>query len=216
MASPRKALGCQSIATASPIAADRPARTSAIGRPSPATAGAGGTVCWRLASHAAPAGAAAIALEVALAVTLGARSHSHAMTSHKAAQAVLAPRGPSSPPGRFVGHTSRPIIAYSTTAPGAPVSGLAVLLNRSPNASANHHTMNDQAKDTASAPFTVGRQSSPSPMMTCVNEDSVFKGVRLDPRRWADHRILLASQYGSPAAPSAIVWTKPRVYMNDW
>src|ERR1700693_224558 len=107
-----------------------------------------------------------MALDVAFAVLFGARSHSHAMTSHRAVQVVLAPRSPRSPPGRLVGHTSSPMIAYSNTAPGAPVSGLAVLLNSNPNASPLHHTMSDQAKDNASAPFTVGRYSRPSPMMT--------------------------------------------------
>ena len=58
------------------------------------------------------------------------------------------------------------MIAYTRTAPGAPVSGLAVLLNRNPNASALHHTISDHAKDSASALFTVGRYSRPSPMTT--------------------------------------------------
>src|SRR5205807_6644531 len=106
-----------------------------------------------------------MAPDVALAVLFGARSHSHAITSHRAAHVVLAPRSPSRPPGRWVGHTSSPMIAYSRIAPGAPVSGLAVLLNRNPNASALHHTISDQANDSASAPFTVGRYRRPSPMM---------------------------------------------------
>src|ERR1700716_4042759 len=126
-----------------------------MGRPWPAAAVA--MLCWRLLSHPAPEGALLMASDVALAVLFGARSQSQAMTSHRAAHVVRAPRSPRRPPGRSVGHTNRPMIAYSRTAPGAPVSGLAVLLNRNPKASALHHTMSDQAKDSESAAFTAGR-----------------------------------------------------------
>src|SRR5919112_1056580 len=151
-ASARKGFDCQLIATATPIAAETAAKTIAIASPSPATAVA--TWCCSRASHAVPLGAALIALDVALALLFGARSHAHAMTSHRTTHAVLAPRGQSVPRGRSVGHTSRPMMAYRSTAPGPPVSGFAVLLNRKPNASANHQTISAQTKDNASAPLT--------------------------------------------------------------
>src|SRR5919112_2784827 len=154
-ASARKGFGHQLIATATPIAAEAAAKTIAIGSPSPATAVA--TCCCSRASHAVPSGAALIALDVASALLLGPRSHPHAMTSHSTTQAVLAPRGQRVSRGRSVGHTRRPMTAYRSTAPGAPVSGFAVLLNRNPNASANHQTISAQTKDNASAPLTVGR-----------------------------------------------------------
>src|SRR4051812_25097228 len=69
----RKVLGCQLIATATPIPADRAAKTIAISRPWPAAALA--TLCCRPASHAVPEGAALIALDVALALLLAASSH---------------------------------------------------------------------------------------------------------------------------------------------
>src|SRR3954447_23093379 len=142
-------------ASATPIAADRPAKTIAISRPWPAAALA--TLCCRLAGHAVPEGAALIALDVALGLLLAATSHDHAVTSHTAAHVVLAPRRPMSPPWRVVGHANRPMTAYSRTAPGAPVSGLAVLLNRNPNDSAHPHTIKDHPTDTTSAPFAVRR-----------------------------------------------------------
>ena len=46
------------------------------------------------------------------------------------------------------------MIAYRSTAPGAPVSGSAVPANSIPNPSLNHHTPNAHAKDTASAGLT--------------------------------------------------------------
>jgi hypothetical protein len=80
-----------------------------------------------------------IALDVAFALLFGASSHAQAITSHSAHQLILAPRSPSSPPGRSLGHTNRPMIAYKSTAPGAPVSGLAPA-NSIPNPSLNHQT----------------------------------------------------------------------------
>ncbi|MGO9902820.1 MAG: hypothetical protein ACLP0J_24725 [Solirubrobacteraceae bacterium] len=64
-----------------------------------------------LLSQLIPDGAALIALWIAFALLLGASSHSQAIRSHSAAHAVRAPRTPSSPQGRSLGHTIAPISA---------------------------------------------------------------------------------------------------------
>src|SRR5947209_15819346 len=95
------------------------------------------TLLWRLCSHPPP-GALMIAFVVALALLFGASSHDHAITSQTVAHAARAPRVPSRPPVRSPGQTSRPMIAYRSTAPGAPVRGLAEPANSIPNPSLSH------------------------------------------------------------------------------
>ena len=117
---------------------------------------------WTLLSQLIPDGAALIALWIPFAPPAS-TSHSHAITSHRAAHAIRAPRTPRRPPGRSLGHTIAPINAYSSTAPGAPVSALAigmppigvVAMNIIPNASPNHHTASTHANDTRIAGFVV-------------------------------------------------------------
>src|SRR5580704_6195469 len=136
----------QLFATATPIAAETKARTIAIAAPWPLAPEA--TLLWRLCSHPAP-GALMIAFAVALAPLFAGSSHAHAITSHRVAHAALAPRIPSSPPRRalLLGHTIRAMIAYKTTAPGAPVRGLAEPANNMPKPSPVHHTATAHATE---------------------------------------------------------------------
>ena len=96
-------------ATASPIATDTNASTNAITSPLP-LAPLAAQSCTVL-SQLIPDGAALIASRVALALLLGAISHSHPISTQTIAHAVRAPRTPSSPPGRSPGHTIAPMIA---------------------------------------------------------------------------------------------------------
>ena len=48
-----------------------------------------------------------------------------------------------------------------TTAPGAPLTGLALLVSTIPSPSPNHHTPSAQAMEAASATRTVGRHAIP-------------------------------------------------------
>src|ERR1700733_2853569 len=155
MASHRNGFGCQFANTAHAIASDRPARTNAIASPLPLVAVVA-QFCTVL-SQLMPDGAAWIAPEIALALLLGASSHSQAISTHSPPQARRAPRTPSRPPGRPPGQAIAPISAYRATAPGAPVSGAAMVMNSIPNASPNHHTISTQANDRTRAGLTVRR-----------------------------------------------------------
>ena len=128
-------------------------------------------------SQLIPDGAALIRSWVAFALLFGAISHSHPISTHRIAHAVRAPRTPSNPPGRPLGHTIAPMIAYSSTAPGAPVSGLAIFMNSIPNASPNHHTTNAHANETASAGLTVRRDRIPTPIATCTRPAMVLNSA---------------------------------------
>ena len=54
------------------------------------------------------------------------------------------------------------------TAPGAPLTGLALLVSTIPRPSPNHHTPTAQAIEVASATRTVGRQAIPIASSTWI------------------------------------------------
>src|SRR5438874_11859721 len=100
------------------------------------------------------------------------------------------------------------------TAPGAPVSGLAVPVSTPPSPSATHHTASDQTTDTARAALTVGRHSRPTAMTSWVRADAVFHTGRSRAIRWSAHRAGLANTAGLPMAVGSSTWlTKGLVYM---
>jgi hypothetical protein len=163
-----------------------------------------------------PDGAAPIWPLTAFAPLLAGISHSQAISTHRAAQAMRAPRAPISPPGRSFGQTINPIMPYRRTAPGAPVRGPAALANSIPNASPNHQTMNTHTNEPASASLTVGRTSSPSPIATWVRAKRVFQKPWWPPASRAPQPTLEESQCGWPDSMPVSIEVKPLPYMNDW
>src|SRR6266702_4093019 len=103
------------------------------------------------------------------------------------------------------------------TAPGAPVTGLAVPVSTPPSPSLSHHTPSDQATDTARAALTAGRHSRPTAMASWVRADAVFQAGRSCAIRWSAHRAGLAKTAGLPVAVGSSTWlTKDLLYMYGW
>jgi hypothetical protein len=86
------------------------------------------------------------------------------LATHNSSPPAPAP-APSAASGAAVrGQASSPRAPYSNTEPGAPVSALAVPVNRSPSPSPKTQTPSTQRKDTARAGRTVRRKSRPAPI----------------------------------------------------
>ena len=63
------------------------------------------------------------------------------------------------------------------TAPGAPLSGLAVPASTPPSPSPNHHTPSDQAIDAPRASRSVGRHAIPSPSSNWIVAKIAFSAT---------------------------------------
>src|ERR1700724_147061 len=92
------------------------------------------------------------------------------------------------------------------TAPGAPVTGLAVPVSTPPSPSATHHTPSDQAIDTARAGLTVGRHSRATAMASWVRANAVFQAAGLCVIRRSAHRAGRATTAGLPEAVGSSTW----------
>ena len=63
------------------------------------------------------------------------------------------------------------------TAPGAPLSGLAVPASTPPKPSPIHHTPSDHATERPSAALTLGRQAIPMAMRSWMQANAPFASV---------------------------------------
>ena len=102
------------------------------------------------------------------------------------------------------------------TAPGAPVTGLAVPLSTPPRPSPNHQTAADQATEPASATLTAGRQAMPRPRASWMVAKAAFVVTGLRSMMPAAQRTESATSAGLPSALPASIWPNARVNMNDW
>ena len=91
------------------------------------------------------------------------------------------------------------------TAPGAPLTGLAVPLSTPPSPSPNHHTPAAQATDAASAGRTVRRHAMPAPSSSWIVANIAFASTACCSTRLACQIIGRAMKPGLPTALSASV-----------
>src|SRR6266581_2473062 len=89
------------------------------------------------------------------------------------------------------------------TAPGAPLTGLALPASTDPSPSPSHQTASDQATDAPSAIFTVGRRAIPSASRSCTVAKTEFAATACCPMMCADHLIGAATTAGLPSADAA-------------
>src|ERR1700677_618748 len=102
------------------------------------------------------------------------------------------------------------------TAPGAPLTGLAVPLSTPPRPSPIHHTPNDQPMEATRAAFRVGRQAIPRPNATCQKANTASVATAWLPMVRPDQWIGAASTCGFPADMVAIIWSpNARVKKTD-
>src|SRR5712664_294271 len=102
------------------------------------------------------------------------------------------------------------------TAPGAPLTGLALPASTDPSPSPSHQTASDQATDAPSAIFTVGRRAIPSASSNCTVAKTEFAATACCPMMRADHVIGAATITGLPSADAASMRANALVNMNDW
>src|SRR6516164_10476180 len=100
------------------------------------------------------------------------------------------------------------------TAPGAPLTVLAVPASTPPSPSPNHQTPNDQATEAASAALRVGRHAMPSARNICTVANAALVHVGWASIRRADQLTGPAITAGSPAAVAASIWPNPWVKKN--
>ncbi len=89
------------------------------------------------------------------------------------------------------------------TAPGAPLTGLAVPFSTPPRPSPNHHTAAAQATEPASATRTAGRQAMPSPSASWMLANAALVAAGLCWTRAAAQRTESARNAGLPSALAA-------------
>src|SRR5487761_2234049 len=94
-------------------------------------------------------------------------------------------------------------IPYNTTAPGAPVRGLATPDSRPPNDSPNHHTTSDQAIETTRAAFRERRQAIPMPISSCSVAKRALRTTGLLATIFVAHNTDVVSHGGLPCVNPA-------------
>src|SRR5450759_971798 len=103
-----------------------------------------------------------------------------------------------------------------STAPGAPLTGLAFPVSTDPSPSPSHQTPSDQAIEAPRAILTVGRQAIPRASSHCTVAKLVFSAAPWCSTSLAAQVMGLAITAGLPGAVAASIWPNARVNMKDW
>src|SRR5579875_2448903 len=92
------------------------------------------------------------------------------------------------------------------TAPGAPVTGVALPVSTPPRPSPSHHTDSDHTTLPASAALTVGRHSRPTAMASWMVAKAAFHGGTSPAIRWPRCRGRPETSDGLPDWAGARIW----------